>query len=523
MAGFFKKRWVLFLVLIVFTVCKLPQLHYAYYWDESWPYAVAIKAMYTHGISLMPTAIDPELSRGHPLFFHAIAALWMNIFGASHVSMHSFALVISLLFLVTVYEAGLKLFDQRAAVISIVLVSMQMIFFVQSSFVLFDMLVAFLSFLSIYLYAKEKYLLTAICLSVLFYTKESGLIAGFVIGIHALAGLFNRDIVWRARLYRLASIAVPCILIGIFFLIQKHIRGWYIFPLYNGLIEHKWDNFWYCFKVNCVSGTIVSDFRNWDCWLLLAISVIATIKNKNYRYLVLFFPGLVIYYCTDDMRSGRIMPGIPFFILFIISIVAMLLVLVKLKVIETATQKKFIGMLCAFIFCFWCFSAMNFFTPRYLLAAIVPLLFFAAVVLASFIQQTYRWLFYPVLLLILAIGIYDWKTDTNYGDSNFGAFEGIDVQQHVVDFFEQHDYYNKNIGCLFLENQHLSNAASGFLHTAKVFSNVGWDINNKTDFAIFDNIEPDPVRYGKMKKDPDFQLVYRCQKGMVWAEVYGRK
>src|SRR5580704_9697985 len=105
MAEFLKKRWVLFLVLIVFAVCKLPHLHYAYYWDESWPYAVAIKTMYYHGISLMPNAIDPELSRGHPLFFHAIAALWMNIFGASHVSMHSFALLISLLLLVTLYEA----------------------------------------------------------------------------------------------------------------------------------------------------------------------------------------------------------------------------------------------------------------------------------------------------------------------------------------------------------------------------------------------------------------------------------
>src|SRR5271170_3215814 len=99
MAEFFKNRWVLFLVLIVFILCKIPHLHYPYYWDESWPYAVAIRDMYLHGVSLMPTAIDPELSRGHPLFFHAIAAIWMHIFGNSHISMHSFALTISVLFL----------------------------------------------------------------------------------------------------------------------------------------------------------------------------------------------------------------------------------------------------------------------------------------------------------------------------------------------------------------------------------------------------------------------------------------
>jgi len=115
---FLKPRWVLFLVLVIFIACKIPHLYYPYYWDESWPYAVAIKDMYKHGISLLPSAIDPELSRGHPLFFHAFAAIWMNIFGASHVAMHSLALFISVLFLIAVYEAGLRLIAIIATVAS---------------------------------------------------------------------------------------------------------------------------------------------------------------------------------------------------------------------------------------------------------------------------------------------------------------------------------------------------------------------------------------------------------------------
>ena len=194
MADFIKNRWVLFLVLIIFMICKLPSLSYPYYWDESWPYAPAIQAMYHHGISLSPSAIDPELSRGHPLFFHAIAAAWVNIFGSSHLSMHSFALTISLLFLIAIYETGLRLFNQRVAVMGVLLVATQVCFFIQSSFVLFEVLVAFLCFLSIVLYSRDKYFLTALCLCLLFYTKESGLIAGFVLGMHALIGLFNKNV-----------------------------------------------------------------------------------------------------------------------------------------------------------------------------------------------------------------------------------------------------------------------------------------------------------------------------------------
>ena len=98
-----KDRLPLFIILLVFVALKIPHLHYAYFWDESWPYAPALRAMYLHGPGLMPNAIDPELSRGHPLLFHALAATWMKIFGTSHVSLHSFALLISILFLIFIY------------------------------------------------------------------------------------------------------------------------------------------------------------------------------------------------------------------------------------------------------------------------------------------------------------------------------------------------------------------------------------------------------------------------------------
>jgi hypothetical protein len=66
---------VLFLILLIFTVFKFQHLHYAFFWDESSPYAIAIREMYNHGPSLLPNSINTNLSKGHPLFFHASAAI----------------------------------------------------------------------------------------------------------------------------------------------------------------------------------------------------------------------------------------------------------------------------------------------------------------------------------------------------------------------------------------------------------------------------------------------------------------
>jgi 4-amino-4-deoxy-L-arabinose transferase-like glycosyltransferase len=280
-----KSRLPLFIVLILFIAWRIPYLHYAYYWDESWPYAVAIKTMYHHGVSLMPNAVDAELSRGHPLFFHAIATIWMNIFGSSHISMHSFALAISLLLLITVYETALRLFSQRAAFLAVVLITVQEMFIIQSTMILFEMLVAFLCFASLALYVRGRYFLTFLCLTMLFYTKESGLIMGFVLGLDAIAGLLSRNIALKLRVYKVLSVAVPCVLICIFFLIQKHQRGWYIFPLYADLVQHRWDIFWYSFRINCISATFRDQLRFYYFLLLIVVATITLVKQRNWKLL----------------------------------------------------------------------------------------------------------------------------------------------------------------------------------------------------------------------------------------------
>ena len=255
MFDFIKNRWPLFVVLILFIMIKIPNLLLPYYWDESWPYAPAIIQMSHHGASLLPTAVEPLLSRGHPLFFHFSAALWIKVFGSTFKSLHAFALFISALLLIAVYEVGYAIFNKRVAIISLLLVATNIFFFVQSTFVLLEVLVALLSFLSIACYARGQYFYATLALTILFLTKESGLIAGFIIGVDAMVSLFNTKEKLNMRLLRLMPITVASAVIGLFFILQKHYNGWYVFPLHVNTVLTKWNDILYRFRT-CAIPTI---------------------------------------------------------------------------------------------------------------------------------------------------------------------------------------------------------------------------------------------------------------------------
>lgn len=514
------KRLPLYCVLVVFTLFKMPFLNYAFYWDECYPYVVAIKDLHQQGTSLLPGAIDPELSKGHPLFFHSIASLWMYLFGESNRSLHTFALTISLLCLIAVYEIALKVFNQRVAVMSLILVAVQTIFIVQSSFVLPEVLIALLALMCFYLYTVNRFILSCIFLAMLFYSKESGMIVGIVLGTHAFIALFNKTELLKTRILRILSTVVPFIAIGVFFVLQKQLRGWYLYPEHTNMIVTQWFLYFYDFKTKCMDTAFVMDQRYYYFVLMLVVSAIAAVKNKNYKYLFIFIQAIFTFYAVDDMRSGRILPSIPFSILFICSVIFMLYSLVKLKIIEDQRQIQFITLIISFVFVFFCFSAMNFFTPRYMIIAIIPLLIFCAVLTEKTIRLSYSILYYPTLALIAFIGIFTYFTTTGNGDVQPGAFDAVEVQQKRVDYFEKNQLYDKTIGCgSFLAGKHLQLPATGFLHNNRPFKNTSWGIDNKTDYAVFDNLEPDD-RYKIVANSPFFHRVYRYEKNGIWTEIY---
>ena len=301
-------RMPLLLVIIVFAVLKFPHLSYPFYWDESWPYASAVRAMYMHGPALAPWAIPPDLSRGHPLLFHFLAASWMNIFGASNVAMHTFSLSVSLTLLVCAYELTLRMFGIWPAITAVLLLAAQEMFFVQSSFLLPEVLLALFSLLSIFSYARGKYLACMLLATALLFTKESGLVLTCVFAADALIAL-STPYSNREKLGRAACAGVPLFIYGMFLLAQKHSHGWYFYPLHTSLLEQNFDAFWYRFRYACSTHLFAGQYRYLYFFLLSLAAVVAGISRRSAAFFALPF-FVTFSFCLLTSRLPGHMPSL---------------------------------------------------------------------------------------------------------------------------------------------------------------------------------------------------------------------
>ena len=374
MKNWFANRCVLLIVLGVFVLLKLPHLSYSFYWDESWPYASGVKHMYEHGPSLMPGAIDGELSRGHPLMFHFLASMWMKLFGSSNFVMHSFPLFIAVLFLIAIYEIGLQMFDKRVAITALLLIAFQQAYFVQSSLVLLELLLAFLGFISIYFYVTKRYVLTAITLTMLFYTKESGMVLGLVLVVDAAFVLFKSEIALKDRVYNMLSLLIPILLIGVFFLMQKKISGWYVLPLYSNGLETSWDSYYEKIR-SCCKVYFRDDVRRYFYAGILTFCVLADITNKKIRFSKVLLLAPFAFLLSSDSYHW-LLPKPVLLICFAVFFIWIISTVFKAAGYSATIQKKYALITGSFILIFTAYTAINkFFIDRYMLITLIPLLF----------------------------------------------------------------------------------------------------------------------------------------------------
>lgn len=511
------------MVLIVFVALKIPHLFYPFYWDESWPYASGVKHMYEHGPSLMPGAIDGELSRGHPLMFHFLASCWMNVFGASNFVMHCFSLLIAILFLIAIYEAGLRMFDYMVAVTAIMLIAFQQIYFVQSSFVLLEMLLALLGFVSIYFYVTKKYLLTVVSLSMLYYTKESGMILGLVLGIDALIGLFNKQKTLKEKVCSLFVLGLPVLFISLFFIEQKRVSGWYVLPLYSNGIEQYWPGFYEKLRSG-IKVLFRDDLRRYFYTVVIILSLLTAYLKKDVKFIFPAIAGLFVFFLCSDKYHWQV-PDFILLPLFAVSLVFLVYLMSFMIPQYNKLQRKFTILSILFSISFLVYSALNsFFIDRYFLIALIPVLFLTAVLTATIVKTLNPKLFIPVLFVMLLIEIVAYKSNTGNADVKMGAFDAMNVQKDVISYLERNRYYNKKIASgPFMEKLHMVDPYTGFLSGNDTFSSVDWNITPATELIVFDNIEQD-YRYGGVSHDTAiFRLIYRTERGLTWAEIYERK
>ncbi|WP_446007932.1 ArnT family glycosyltransferase [Candidatus Electrothrix sp.] len=230
------KIYPIYLLIACFFLFKLSHLHIPYFWDELGVYSRAALYLFDHGISMLPDAMPPELSRGHPLLCAVFFAFGYKLFGPQVWAGHLTALLLSCALLYLLYKFTRDVFDRKTALLASALLAVQPVFIAQSSMVLPEVMLAFFCTASLYAYFKGRFVWLALFSTLAILTKETAIILPCCFGLPVVLTMLHNGIN-KKRLLEFFLVCMPLFAWGIFLLMQKIQNGWFFFPLHTGYIS----------------------------------------------------------------------------------------------------------------------------------------------------------------------------------------------------------------------------------------------------------------------------------------------
>jgi hypothetical protein len=459
-----------YLLMLFFTLIKFNDLFLPYFWDEAWSYLPAIKEMVKKGPSLIPNSISPELYRGHPLLFYFLSSLWIKLCGSNIWISKLFPLLISLFFMHTVFQFTNKFFNYLTAIITLIFLSIQSVFFAQSTFLLPEILLALFTILSLKSHLDKRHVSTILWLTFALYTKESAVVIWAVITflraieVYKTFGLNNFE-----KLNKILLFLVPLVLVFIFFFLQKLLVGWYFFP------EHL-----SYFNLKEFSGRL----------------------NGYSLYLFLYM--------------GRNL-------LTIFGFIALILLMIK-KDSQLKEKQYSLFTISLFVVSYLLFSSLNFYSPRYLISIlpfVIMIWVYCLVRVTKFFYKT-KAVAILLFLVITANNLYFTVNVKGENDHTLGYRDMIFVQSEIIKFCEKLEINDNTIYTHFLMYNYLTKYELGYLNSSRItFSHIQNKLNKETEFAIISSNELDNNTYGLIKLNGI--LLKRFEKNGSWSELYKMK
>lgn len=220
--------------MIITMAVGVLKMNDAYFWDELGVYSKGALYLFDNCISLLPNAMPPELSRGHPLLAYVVAATGFKLFGPHVQVAHAIFTLIAMLTVCSTFFIGRLLFNGVVGGLAAMFLAVQPIFLAQTGLVLPEMILAFTISTALFYYFKKKWLLSGLFLSLAVVTKETSIIVAGFICLHFL--IFYS---YRQESFRLKSLylLLPFIILMAFLIVQKSQNGWYFFPYHTSLLD----------------------------------------------------------------------------------------------------------------------------------------------------------------------------------------------------------------------------------------------------------------------------------------------
>lgn len=460
------------LVILIFIITKLPHLFVPYYWDEAWSYAPAIHLMHDAPLSLLPGTIPPDNYRGHPMLFYFMGGAWVKIFGTNYAAMHSFALGVAVAALGAFYRLIRFIYSAQTAFFSGLLLLLQAMFIEQSSMVLPEIAVLLWVCLGFLYYLKKQYLAYFFAATALILTKESGLVFfATILSVYSLDAL-RLGYGGRTWFVTCCKLAAPLVVYAAFLGLQKQVYGWYFFPDHVGYMTFDWDS------VVKNMGTVA------HCLFI-----------EEKRKVLLFLPivGVLASFLFGSRR--------------------------RLNADEYHIRMRALALFGVYMAIYTVFSAINFFTNRYVLCCI-PL--YIALMVAPFMQNIGSKKGWAAALigLFAAVFVREVYQQHTQGKGHMGSFAAMEIQQAAIDWVETHVATDATIGVGdFVIRTLLKDPKAGMLHRTNGYPNASWYIEKNAKICIFASFVPENRR-DELLAAQKIKRIQRFEKGTHWIEIY---
>ena len=444
---------------------KLQHIGLLYFGDEAWPYGVAVRTLHHNGLSLLPHALPPDLSRGHPLLFHFLAAMWMRIFGTSPVAGHTFALTISVLLILEVYFFCKAFFSERVGFLACFILCVQVGFVAQSAFLLPEVLFALFTLLAFHAFFREKKIMFVLLATCMLLTKESGVVMIFALLAWRIATfLLQAKKDRKALMSGLLMMVTPLLIASAYFFIQKIEYGWFFFPLHIGLIV--------------IDKSVITDN----------------------------LPKAMAYLTINDGRN----------MLSLFIVIALIVSLLKRNRLS-ANEKKIFSCFCCYLVSFLVFTSMNFYMTRYMLCLLPPFIIMGTVVIDRAFSKV-RFLYMGAIIVITCAALLPFISKKNVQDLNCAY--SVRTDHRMVAYCEQKNLYDTCIFTTSVLCYDFTDPYTGYLSGSKRFTNVGLQFSGKTAYCIFSTDQYDPDLFERIKKENKLVLIQRYEQGYAWCELY---
>ncbi|MBL8000755.1 MAG: glycosyltransferase family 39 protein [Flavobacteriales bacterium] len=513
-----KHTGILILLIGALIAFKARTLDLPYYWDEAWVYAPAVKAMSTNGPSLSPTAIPPELSRGHPLMFHALASTWAMVFGIGRTSMHAFQLVLSCIVLVLTYVLARRFASPIAGLAAAALVVVNELFLAQSAILLPEMALTLFMLAAMLGALSRNALLYIAFASAALLTKESALVLPVAVGTLQMLTLLTSSSKEERReeLKWLGIALMPVIPAAIFFLVQCSSLGWVFYPEHLGMIT--WDAKDIIYKAKTIYLRVFEDQG------ALVLTYAACFGGPLlWRPVPLWRGVLTVLLLTASIKVlwGRwplpLIPTLPATLLCLGLVVFVLL----LPALRTSKEPgRVIGLAYLFLVGYWAFCALNFYTDRYLLCMVPMMAIASMTVLHHALADRPPWVFRVVTATVILVPAMRIGTGPDVGDTKLNYAAAIRSQKELVGHCEQQRYHDRVFYGSFMDRYYMNDTTLGYLSSGRTFPLIADTLSPTTSLAIIGSNTPPEER--AMLHAAGFRTEVRFGDVVAWNELLSR-